>query len=772
MQSRPFAIVMGILCGVLGLVCLMLGTRFWKAWQLHQAAARAVARHNKDEHAEALEQLDKCIELAPDYVGWYRLAALSASKLGKTDEARGYYAAVVERATGDELTSAKLRLGALCLASAGPDAEEDLDQAIAHLEEARKALGEDAEPMELARASGLLGIAHLRKGNDQAALPLLREAVKTSPEDDPLDIDKVIRAWYLSAQVRRGGPAGIKEAWRAYRYVLGTDAAAAETRATTAGLIGIRLARTRRYAEALSYLSIAVATLPVHPRNEDRDAIRLWYLWVLSRQRDFGSLLAAWDKYNAFVRSDAIKPRSDFRDAFALSLAFLVHTDTLTDKERKKCLVVIKALPKDLRDEHAFLLTYLEGLAHERLGGPVDLEAARKAYSRARTLNPQSVDAQRALARVLFVIASRLQNDGQAKLARTREDEAAAAYRALLDSKALSGGERNKLQVTVAALLWHRGKKDEATELLKDLTHDKVPGEYARLLERVLARAALLGLDKHLGEPPDKRDALLRSGHEAVVEHLKRAQAIDKKLGLDAEHSDVAKLLAQLEQPPTIHGPQLNTRFPYDPHPVISLGFASQAVPVPIPTENVKISLDGKPVEAVITKGEAFLKLSEPLAAGEHNIDVAVTDILGLSAKKTLKFTIEKDTEKPEITGLMPEPESQTRDRQPIISFRCSDVSSIKTKSLNVAIVSARAGSKSVIRSGEYRMPVGLIAPDGTETTLKKKQNWHRHSLAKSGVVKFRLPKPLAGGTYTVKVSVSDTRGNSAKKEWSFTCLQ
>jgi hypothetical protein len=172
------------------------------------------------------------------------------------------------------------------------------------------------------------------------------------------------------------------------------------------------------------------------------------------------------------------------------------------------------------------------------------------------------------------------------------------------------------------------------------------------------------------------------------------------------------------------------------------------------------MKLDDKPVQAIVTQAECFFRPSEELTPGEHKAELTITDTLGLTASKTVTFSIAEDKEPPAIVGIAPEDGSEVADAKPIISFRCVDPSGIDPHSLSV-VFTGRIGQPprykevTVVSNGLYQVDI-------PQSRIK------RNEPVRYGAASFQVTNPLGKGECTVRVGVSDTRGNRSVKKWSF----
>jgi hypothetical protein len=214
--------------------------------------------------------------------------------------------------------------------------------------------------------------------------------------------------------------------------------------------------------------------------------------------------------------------------------------------------------------------------------------------------------------------------------------------------------------------------------------------------------------------------------------------------------------------PPEIGSLRVNGLHRYDARPVLIASFVARAIGSTVAPEGVAARLDGAPVQPIVTRAELFFRPEKGLPDGEHKLDIAVTDSLGLKAEQSLPFAIEADKEPPAILGITPEPGSATPDQSPLVSFRCTDPSGIVLSSLTVAFgqVGEGAGRQrdfTIVSQGIYQVNI-----KGSRVKIPK------GSRADFGFVAFEPSQPLAPGKYRVRVTVDDVRGNRCSRDWTF----
>ncbi len=443
-----------------------------------------------------------------------------------------------------------------------------------------------------------------------------------------------------------------------------------------------------------------------------------------------GDLVAAWNTYKRSVSRGAIPARPKVRAAIGLALAFHAADPSLSSSIRRVCLQAMQRIPQQERDRHAFLLHMLTAYGWERLDDMQKaLLAARSAYKLKRTSAP----ARRVLANALFAVAAGARTDAQRQQLLA---EAVKLYHDLLVSGTLNDTEQQQLTLALATVEWNRGREDEARKLLRRIDRVQSP-----LIERMKATTALQ-----------------KGDYPALIAHLRRVADIEKG------QPDVAALLKRLSTPPDIYNFHVNQLNRYDARPILTVSFAPRAIPVPIASDKVAMSLDGKLIKPLVARGECFFRPDKELPAGDHRIEVAVADSLGLKASKSFSFSLDADTDPPTIVGISPEPDGHTNNLRPIVAFRCTDPSGIDERSLQVTFT-VRAGRPprpkdfTIIRKGVYQVSMSKLGIT-------------KGTLARHAIVRFQPSKPLHPGKCRVRVVVTDSRGNKLSKDWSFECTQ
>jgi len=491
--------------------------------------------------------------------------------------------------------------------------------------------------------------------------------------------------------------------------------------------LGIAYSLKRDYTSARSHLAQAWAEAATREPSRLARTARLWQIADMLRR---GDAVGAWVAYRAFTASRRPRKKDPYRNALALALAVRVNSPAISTVVRRLCIRALSNLPKELREKHGTRLHALVAAAHERLG---EVNQALSHYRQAYRLAPTNPTVCRNLAHVLFEAAATEKDKTRRKILHR---ESLALYQQLLGDGQLSENDRKQLSAALATLAWSEGREEEAVDILKGAGDVVSP-----LAERMKATLAAR-----------KRD------YKAFTAHLQRA------LELDKNQADVTALLERLQAPPEVRYLRINRLSPYDARPIISAGFRPRALPVPIPPERVKMKVDERPVQAMVTRGECFYRPDELLSPGEHGVELSVTDTLGLSATKSLKFTVKPDTEPPAIVGISPTPKSATKTLEPIISFRCTDPSGINESSLSVVFTGHIAGRRTpmtvtVVERGVYRIAI-------------KRWRIKKGARVSFGAVNFQFSKPLREGECRVRVKVSDMRRNFREKSWSFKCTK
>jgi tetratricopeptide (TPR) repeat protein len=119
-------------------------------------------------YPEALATLDGALTERPGHPGLQMARAETLERMGRLEDAKAQYRAVVE--TGNDAPLAAMRLAALYVRN-----REQLDVALTLATDAKKDLPDNAA------ASHTLGLVYLARGLESGALPYLREAVRLEP---------------------------------------------------------------------------------------------------------------------------------------------------------------------------------------------------------------------------------------------------------------------------------------------------------------------------------------------------------------------------------------------------------------------------------------------------------------------------------------------------------------------------------------------------------------------------------------------------------------
>lgn len=633
-RSKPFVITMAVLCGVMVLVCIPLGLRFWGVFQGRRTFNHAVELFNAGKFDEALPLLDACIRRMPRRLKPYQMAATICARFQEPDykRAEGYYESMIALAEGEEKQDARLRLAALCLRDR-KDHKPEPDKAIPHLE---AVLEKDAANVT---AHAALGVAYALKGMHTRA----REHVD--------------RAW--SGHSTQGEE---------------------------------MLARTARQ-------------------------------WAIVDMLRRGEVLEASVAYRSLIHGGGGLRGSDHAH-IALARAFRANDPGISISLRRFYVQGMSAVPLHFRTRYAVQLHTLVGAAWERLGSSVE---ALRHYRAAHKASPKSALTRRNLAYALFGAAARTRDPKQERALR---NESLALYQQLIADKQLKDAERRQVALALASFAWNAGNEAEAQKLLAGMA---IAG--GALVERMAAAAAV------------------RAGkYREAIAHLRQA------LKEDPKQPDVQAILQRLQTPPEIRDVRLNRRGPHDRRPIITAVVLPRSLPVPIPPDKVHMKLDGKPVKSIFTKVECFFLPPAELDAGEHTVEVSATDTLGLSASKSITFTIKEDKEPPDVVGISPAPDSAVGDKQPLITFRCTDASGIDPHSITVAIGGSVAGFSreiTIVSRGVYQVNLPSVKIT-------------KGSPVRGGVARFKPSKPLLAGEYWIRVGVSDVHGNRRVKKWSF----
>ncbi|MFC1805425.1 hypothetical protein ACFL09_00400 [Planctomycetota bacterium] len=444
-------------------------------------------------------------------------------------------------------------------------------------------------------------------------------------------------------------------------------------------------------------------------------------LWQIAAMLKGGELVEASRAYQDVSRISPEVPSGKYLAALALARAFRVNDDGLSSTIRQHFLTGTAQVPASALKKHGFRIYTLAATANERLGKH---DAALKYYRQAHGADPKSALGRRNVAHALFQAAERTQvKEERAKL----RDESLGIYKELVAEKQLTDAERKQVTLALASFAWNEGNKAEAQKLIQSIGSSS-----SALTERIQAAEAMRAKD-----------------YKKAVGHLKNA------LKADPKQPDVAALVERFQTPPEIRSFRVNTMNPYDTRPLITAGFLPRALPEPIPSRNVKLELDGSTVKPVFSKAEVFFVPQSDLSTGKHKMVLTVTDTLGLTATKTLNFTIAQDTKPPSIVGITPAPDSVAENNPPVIAFRASDPSGVASSSMSVTFMRAGSGGVDIIEGGRYK--VGF-----------KKGDIEKGTPVRLGSVRFQFSKTLKRGEYSLRVGVSDAKGNRTVKRWSF----
>jgi tetratricopeptide (TPR) repeat protein len=215
MRSRTVAIIAGVISGILLLVCLFLGIRFWGAYRLRQYFPRAVELYSEGDLSAALGPLEKAIDVTPEKLPPVRLAAVICVKLEEFEQARKYYGRILELAEGAEKAQAHLQLGAIALRTDGEQA--DLDEAVRHLEAAAEGFSEAGDGSGRARALLLLAHVHKRLGDESEAKAVYDQVAALPAKVRRGEVDRLLARAQIGEKLRSGEPADVVEAWHMFR---------------------------------------------------------------------------------------------------------------------------------------------------------------------------------------------------------------------------------------------------------------------------------------------------------------------------------------------------------------------------------------------------------------------------------------------------------------------------------------------------------------------------------------------------------------------------
>jgi hypothetical protein len=258
--------------------------------------------------------------------------------------------------------------------------------------------------------------------------------------------------------------------------------------------------------------------------------------------------------------------------------------------------------------------------------------------------------------------------------------------------------------------------------------------------------------------------------------------------------------------------------------PVISAKFSDAGTG--INKSSVKLTVDGKAVDAEVTGSSVAFRTAEVLSAGEHTAKLTVADVGGTVAEHTWKFTVEETA--PAISDV--EPTGTISDDMPVLSARYTDSGTgvdIDTValSLNGEVVQAEVtgsqvsyGVQEPLKAGvaytvsvtvadkagnvgsvsrTFRLestgpsisdtsPTGIVqrvdvavsanysdAGSGIDqsTALMKLDGAAVPATPSASGISYQATG-LAAGDHTVHVEVSDRFGNTSQRSWSFTVEQ
>ncbi len=488
-------------------------------------------------------------------------------------------------------------------------------------------------------------------------------------------------------------------------------------------------------ADAHGALGIAYA-LKGLPKTADAHLERAWQayadgetvgagasarLWQIASMYRTGELVEASRAFDELCGAAPDVPRAKYQAALALARAFRANEDGLSSSIRAYYLQGTGLVPAELRKKHGLRIHTLAAAACDRLGKP---DQALDYYRQAHGAAADNAMARRNLAHALFQAAQSQKDEAERK---KLLDESLALYRLLLKDGQLEGDERKQVSLALASLAWNAGKKAEAQAIIQSIGSSD-----SALTARMEAAAAIRAKD-----------------YRKAVAHLEAA------LKADPKQPDVAALVARLKAPPEIRKFRVNTRNPYDRRPMISVAFLPRALPEPIPPANVRLTLDGRNVQPLFAKAECFFVPANDLEPGEHKMELTVTDTLGLAATRALSFSIQQDKEPPTVVGIAPAPDSTAASETPVIAFRATDPSGIDLSSMSAVLARGSGPSLAIIAKGRYA--IGF-----------KKGEIDKGDPVKLGAARFQFTRPLKHGEYTLRVGVSDTRGNRCIKRWSF----
>jgi len=526
-------------------------------------------------------------------------------------------------------------------------------------------------------------------------------------------------ALYLRGDKVKGGKPDLDKAIHHLEEALKAD----EELRDPFGLLGVAYALKGNMARAEPHLQKAWEDYVSSQGSTVGTTARLWQVAHMIRQGDLVEASSAFDELSA-IAPDV--PRGQYFHLLCLARAFRANEPSITSSLREFYIMGGSLVPAHLLRAHAMTIRTLAGAAWAKLGNP---DKALAQYRRAYKVAPKSTLTRRNLAYALFEASEQATKAADKK---RLHDESVALYEDLLADKQLKGEEREQVTVALASFAWNEGRKADAQKLIADLGTDAGP-----LVLRMRAAAAL------------------RTG-----QYKEAIGILQDALKAKPNQPDVIALLKQLQTPPEIRNLRMQRLNPYDPRPLVSVAILPRSIPVPIPAKNVTLTLDGKAVEPIFAQTECFFMPKDNLAGGKHTVEIAATDVLGVSAAKTLSFNIREDKEPPMVVGITPEPDGHATSKQPIISFRCTDLSGINPHSLSVTFVGTIAGRRRELRivsRGVYQIDI-----------KRSKLKIAKGTPVKLGAVAFQFSKELLPNEYTIRVGVTDVLDNRCVKNWSF----
>jgi len=211
MRSRGFAVVMGLACGALVVLCAALLLRALKLRERRRALPRALELYGQGELEQALAPLQVAMAAAPDRMDLVHFAATVCLKLKRHDEARAHCLRLRDAASGPERANAELRLALVALE--GGKGSDGLAAAIGHLEAACAGLAEAGEQGRLADVLLVLSDAYRRQGDGANAGACLGRlaALPARALRDAAERAATLRQ--AAAKVSQGGAANLAAAW-------------------------------------------------------------------------------------------------------------------------------------------------------------------------------------------------------------------------------------------------------------------------------------------------------------------------------------------------------------------------------------------------------------------------------------------------------------------------------------------------------------------------------------------------------------------------------